>query len=132
MFRLFRSDDRFYVELSSIPHAGKGLFARRYLPAGSVMVYWGTITDSNSNSSYVYQNHRGQNIDAIAHLDCPARYINDGSVAGLRNNCTWSEDWHPLYPCVILTTDVEQGEEILINYGDDYWEYYYSQFFFFR
>ena len=123
MIKLFELDERFYVALSSLHGAGMGLFARKDVPRDSYLVYWGYRgSPLQKNNVYTYVTRTGVNVDAKDFLDCPARYLNDGGPSGVENNCVWEENLHPLFPCIRVVRHLEQGTELLVSYGPDYWE----------
>jgi SET domain-containing protein len=123
MITLFPEDDRVYLDISSLPGAGKGLFARRRIHKKSYLVYWGSLDESLSpGSTYTYVTKDGVNVNARQFKNCPARWINDGGPSGVPNNCVWEESFHPLFPCIRTSRDIEQGEELLVSYGPEYWE----------
>lgn len=125
------SDDRFYLDLSTIPDAGLGLFAKRDISIGEYMVYYGYIyskiekmnfSKGYKHSKYVYEKQDGTMIDCKEFYDCAARYINDGPQSGIQPNVKWVENNSTRYVLVVFTKNVRKGEEIFISYGSQYWQ----------
>ena len=119
------------VKKSTLPNAGKGLFTRKSIPAGTKIVeYKGTITrwkDVNHDegrNKYIYYINRNHVIDAAHHLNYLARYANDAlglaRVKGITNNATYKTEGLKAY--IFSTRDIPAGGEILVGYGKEYWD----------
>jgi len=119
------------VKESMLPAAGKGLFAKEFIPKGSRIVeYKGTITtwkevDSNDgDNGYIYYIKRDHVIDASRHTGALARYANDARglqrVKGITNNSEYVEDGGKVF--IESRKDIPAGAEILVEYGKDYWD----------
>ena len=116
---------------SGLPGAGKGLFAKAFIPKGMLIVeYKGKITtwkdvkhDDGSNG-YIYYVTRNHVIDARRHSSALARYANDargiGRVKGLVNNAEYVEIGNKVY--IKSTKDIAKGQEIFVAYGKEYWD----------
>ena len=119
------------VMKSNIPEAGKGLFAVRDLPSGTMFPYLGRILtqdqvdglygQGDSVASYVYKTRKGVCIDASGTQSCLARYINDTKGTNNEPNCRWVEHRNGKVS-VVTTRPVFKGEELYVDYGDSYWE----------
>lgn len=119
------------VKRSGLPGAGKGLFAKAFIPKGMLIVeYKGKITtwkdvkhDDGSNG-YIYYVTRNHVIDACRRQSALARYANDargiGRVKGLVNNAEYVEIGNKVY--IKSTKDIEKGQEIFVAYGKEYWD----------
>ena len=131
-----RRDFGLRVQKSTIPGAGKGLFAygRDGLPQGFNIPYTGDLielTPQVAGGPYVLQLRNDAGIDA-ARTNCGvARWVNDprGSVDArgrpLRENCKFvlhtQRDSSQRVGAVRTLRPVEKGEELLVKYGQDYW-----------
>jgi hypothetical protein len=99
------------------------------LPAGKYLgFYEGRIVTQCEIGAHGHSQHvleikqRGLLVDAAVPEEGNwARFMNDATYAGaarsMRNNCVFSEDGH------VLTTELLQpGDELLVEYGADYWK----------
>lgn len=113
---------RLYTDESTIPGAGFGLFAGERIKKGqNISRYWGRVVDMNesdNSSVYLLDLEDGRGIDAIDSMDCPARYANDARGEG--NNAQFVHS-SGVYIYMVATRDIEEGEEIFVDYGPDYW-----------
>lgn len=126
-------DDRLYVQCSTIPNAGKGLFARKIIRAGSFIgKYIGdVITDPlATDSDYLietlpYIDANGKRIEAAficgKRLDNKMRWINDPRYDKRRINARTVQT-HLGEVEVHSTRTIRYGEEILMSYGEAYWK----------
>ena len=116
------------VATSTIPNAGLGLFARRYIRSGTVLgQYEGKLLSIDeykraSNKDYMYQvNRKG----------CPTHYIDgmygnqlsrvNGAKANqsdLVNVCTYQANKKIFFRTV---RDIHPGQEVIQSYGGLYW-----------
>ena len=123
--------DHIVVKKSNLPNAGKGLFARHFIPKGTrIAEYKGRITtwkevkEDNSSNVYLYYMNRNHVIDARNHKKSKARYANDARglkrIKGFTNNAIYAENGGRVY--IESTKDITPGEEIFVNYGKEYWE----------
>lgn len=119
------------VKESTLPGAGKGLFAKDHIPAGSRIVEykgkittWKEVDDNDGNNGYIYYVKRHHVIDASRHSSALARYANDARglqrVKGLTNNAEYVEDGLKVY--IQSKKDIPAGAEILVEYGKEYWD----------
>lgn len=117
------------VRDSTIPNAGKGMFAARKLPAGKrlgeykgkrIPFHWANAPGTDS-SYYMYASEEPQDagvvIDGRA-LNNPMRWANHAPEP-LANAQAELEESGRIY--FRTTRPVKSGEEIFINYGEDYW-----------
>lgn len=119
------------VKRSGIPGAGKGLFTKKMIEKGTLIIeYIGTITtwkevdQEEGNNAYIYYVNRNYVIDASKHLKAMARYANDARglqrPKGFRNNSEYVKLAGKIY--IKASTDIEAGDEILVGYGKEYWD----------
>src|SRR5687768_8482462 len=114
------------VRKSQLPGAGKGLFAKEFIPKGSRIVEykgkittWKEVDGRDGNNGYIYYIKRSHVIDASSNSKSMARYANDANglhrVNGLRNNARYAEDGLKVY--IEAVRDIPAGAEILVDYG---------------
>jgi SET domain-containing protein len=118
------------VKRSTIPGSGKGLFTKKFIPKGTLIVeYKGRIStwkeaDINEGlNGYLFRVKASHTINAEPWTKALARYANDATgfkkIKGLRNNSIYVIDGLKVY--IESTRDIEPGEEILVAYGKEYW-----------
>ncbi|MCC7400234.1 MAG: SET domain-containing protein [Chitinophagaceae bacterium] len=121
---------RLVVKRSSLPGAGKGLFTKSLIPAGTRIVeYKGRITTwkevkaSESENNYIFYVNRNYVINAEPFKKLPGRYANDSrglrKIRGVRNNSVYVVVNGKVF--IEATRDIFPGEEIFVDYGRDYW-----------
>ena len=119
------------VKKSNLPGAGKGLFARNFIPKGThiaeykgKVTTWKKVKDDNGNNNYLYYMNRNHVIDARNYKKSKARYANDARglkrIKGFTNNAIYIENGDQVF--IESTKDIAPGEEILVSYGKEYWE----------
>ncbi len=120
-----------YVQKSTLPDAGDGLFTSKFIPKGTrIIEYKGKITtwkevdSQDGNNGYIYFVKRSHVIDASKTKSALARYANDArglkKITGLRNNAEYAEDGLRVY--IQSIRDIQPGEEIFVPYGKEYWQ----------
>lgn len=118
------------VRESGLPGAGKGLFAKTFIPSGTRIVEykgkittWKEVDDNDGNNGYIYYVKRDHVIDAAGHPKALARYANDARglqrVKGISNNSEYVEDGLRVF--IESRKDIQPGQEILVEYGTEYW-----------
>jgi SET domain-containing protein len=119
------------VKKSGLPFAGKGLFAREFIPKGTrILEYKGKITTwkdvehNDGDNRYIYYVKRHHVINAGRHTGSLARYVNDARglqrVKGISNNADYTEEGLRVY--IESSKDIPAGAEILVAYGKEYWD----------
>lgn len=128
----------FRIATSTIQGAGKGLIARKALRAGTRISYRGERMTpqavdqrypGNTLATYVYcfdnprHGNRRECVDARSTQAGLGRWVNDPHGTRKRPNAIWVHptDTDP-WPALMLTRDIRSGEEILAEYGDEYWD----------
>ena len=126
---ILRNADDFEVRFSSIPNIGKGLFAKtKIYREDTIGNYLGTVL--TDEQFYKDRKYYLGNYNVWVCKDCwiwgegkkanYVRYINHSSKrpnAELVTSVRWKK-------ARIRAIDIiNPGEEIFMNYGDDYWEY---------
>lgn len=119
------------VKGSTLPGAGKGLFAKAFIPKGSRIVEykgrittWGEVDGNDGHNGYIYYVKRNHVIDASRHTKALARYANDARglkrLKGLKNNADYVEEGLRVF--IESKKNINPGEEILVDYGKEYWD----------
>ena len=118
------------IKKSSIPNAGKGLFAARFLPADTRINYTGDrvpLASDKDGGAYFLEIKKGAAIDAARTNAGQGRWINDPRGSALNDNCEFvlhtPPGGKPRQACVRTLRPIEKGEEILVKYGASYWRY---------
>jgi len=119
-----------FVDKSSIPSAGKGLFTSRDIEKGELIIeYTGDITTweevrHDATNLYIYFVNDNYVINAKEHPQSIARYANDAhgltKVPGLHNNSRFVNINGKIF--IKSTKHIKAGSEILVDYGKSYWE----------
>lgn len=124
-------EDKVEIRESVLPGAGKGLFAKTFIPKGTRIVEykgkittWKDVDDNDGKNGYIYYVRKDHVIDASRHSSALARYANDARglsrVKGVRNNAVYTEEGLKVY--IESNKDIPAGEEILVEYGKEYWD----------
>lgn len=119
------------IKLSQLPNAGKGLFATEFIPKNTRIVEykgkittWKEVDDNDGNNGYIYYVKRHHVIDASGHPSALARYANDAKglqrVKGIKNNSEYVEEGLKVF--IEAKRDIPAGQEILVEYGKEYWD----------
>ena len=127
---VMRNKDLF-VRRSSLPNSGKGLFTRKDIPEGTLIVEykgkvsnWKNANHKDGKNPYIYYRSRNFVIDAAPFKNHPARYANDArgltKKRGLRNNAEYAEIGDKVF--IKANKDIPAGSEILVSYGKEYWD----------
>lgn len=122
------------IKNSTIPRAGKGLFAAADLPRGTRIPYKGEMMTrqqvderypGDELGEYVLCFGRGRNqrcVDARSTQSGLGRYANDNRGTRYRANARFQDPGRrERWPQIVLTRAVRKGEEIFVAYGGDYW-----------
>jgi len=119
-----------FVEESTIPGAGKGLFTNIDIPKGTRIVeYKGRRTTwkdvkNDSTNYYIYTINRNNVIDAQKTMSALARYANDAKgftrVKGITNNCVYVNEGNRAF--IEAMKNISAGSEIFVDYTQEYWK----------
>lgn len=123
--------DQLYISNSTLPDAGKGLFTKCFIAAGTrIIEYLGKITPwkevehREADNGYIMYVNRNHVINAKPYKKSLARYANDakgiGKVKGLHNNAVYITVNKRVF--IQAVRDIKPGEEILVDYGKEYWQ----------
>ena len=119
------------VKNSTIPGAGKGLFTKKPIPKGTLIIEykgkattWKDVDHDEGNNGYIYYLNRNFVLDAQNHKTALARYANDakgiGRVKGIANNSHYVSEGNRVF--IESLKDIPANSEILVSYGPEYWE----------
>jgi len=118
------------VKKSTLPGVGKGLFTKKIIPKGTRIVeYKGRITPwkelSGKNfNRYIFYVKRDHVINASPYKKAVARFANDAKgltkVKGIANNSSYEQEGLQIF--ITATKDIAAGDEILVDYGKEYWD----------
>ena len=119
------------VKNSTIPGAGKGLFTKKPIPKGTLIIEyigkastWKDVDHDGGNNGYIYYLNRNFVLDAQNHKKALARYANDakgiGRVKGVSNNSHYVSEGNRVF--IESLKDIPANSEILVSYGPEYWE----------
>ena len=124
-------EKQLYLKKSNLPGAGKGLFTKKDIPKGTVIVEykgrihtWADIKHEDGKNGYLYYINSKRVIDAKPFKKALARYANDARgwsrTKGLRNNSEYIEKDKRCF--IKSTRKIKAGEEIFVGYGKEYWD----------
>ena len=122
-----RSERGLRIQRSTVPNAGKGLFAARRLPAGTHIHYTGDVVplpDGRAGGVYYLQIRRDTAIDAARRNAGEGRWVNDSRGTHRAPNAkfvVYTPRGKPRTAAVRTLRPIRPGEEIFVAYGDDYW-----------
>ncbi|KAL7529930.1 hypothetical protein ACHAXR_004822 [Thalassiosira sp. AJA248-18] len=121
-------EDSLKVAPSTIPDAGKGLFATSHIPKGvNVCYYTGYRHHYQSqkrlkNREYILNLQNDGFVDPFPTKDVLARFINDPKNEDQCNvKFEYIEEPGIWYCPVVAQRDIAAGEEVFISYGPRYW-----------
>lgn len=122
--------EHLYIGRSNIPGSGKGLFTRIAIGKGDLVIeYTGRICKwddvrNDANNFYIYFVNEDYVIDAKNDHQSLARYVNDANgltkVKGLENNSMFVNLENRIF--IQATRNIAAHTEILVEYGEGYWE----------
>ncbi len=126
------------VKKSRLPNSGKGLFTDKLIKKDEIVVeYKGEIVTwaecekraNNDGGGYAFYITKKHCIDAFPTKDALGRYANDARglarVEGIRNNSKYDVRSKRCY--IVATRNIKAGEEILVHYGQAYWNVYRAE-----
>jgi len=119
------------VKKSTLPGTGKGLFTKTFIPKGAKIVEykgrigkWKNIEKNPGENKYIFYVKRNHVIDAKPFKKALARYANDArglkKIKGLVNNADYVEKGLRVF--IKAKKDIPAGNEILVDYGKEYWD----------
>jgi SET domain-containing protein len=121
------------VKRSTIPNAGKGLFTKKMILKGTLIVEyrgkrttWKDVDIDEGRNGYIYYINRNNVIDARLTPQHLARYANDAQgmikIKGITNNCRYITEMDTMRVYIEAVKDIPAGGEILVQYGKEYWD----------
>jgi SET domain-containing protein len=107
---------------SLIENAGYGVFTQDKIPNNTFIDrYEGDIKYFVKTGEYYFAINDNIGIDAFLYPRCYMAMINDAKGSIFSNNCDFKIDEKELIIEVWSIRDIKDGEELLINYGSEYW-----------
>lgn len=132
MITIEETDDRFYISESTIPNAGRGLFAKQSISKGDfleiigVAIKVGSIANTCTEYANKYKFAVNEKLEKIVVPMGYAGIINHTSDRSLQNvEIAYIKNRKLRNPAAgeavyLFIKDVEADEEIIGNYGDDW------------
>jgi SET domain-containing protein len=121
---------KLFVDNSTMPSAGKGLFASEDIKKGELIIeYTGEVTTweevrHDAENVYIYFVNEDYVINAKNNPEAIARYANDARgltrKKDLHNNSKFVKVDGRIF--IKATKLIKAGEEIFVAYGKDYWD----------
>ena len=125
------------VRVSNIEGAGIGLFATSLIKKGQRITKFSgspipTKVARKSKSKYLLYVNNKKSLDAAGPGHMVGRYMNEGSISGLKNNARFGASLRTYkckitgreYVSVFATRDIHPDEEVLCDYGKEIsWSY---------
>jgi hypothetical protein len=117
------------IQPSSIPNAGFGVFANVDIPANTFIDYYtGYLCRGLKGGKYFFAINDDIGVNAEAYPRCYMAMLNSNANSTFLTNCKFVvddniEDIDNEYSkkiSVWSTTDIQAGQELLIDYGKDY------------
>ena len=144
-----------YCKQSTIPNAGLGVFAKCFIPRGTVICeYEGDIVDDESfEKASAYEKDRtigcsdgisiiGRGIGAMINDIVDFREYPENVLVdilyhnfmpvheGKDHNCLFFHDPKRRFPDVVAVKNIEKDQEIFVKYGNHYWERKFDEEFY--
>ena len=124
-------EKQLYVKKSTIPNAGNGLYTKKAIPKGTIIVEykgrrstWAEVKDEDGKNGYIFYINRNNVIDGLPYKSALARYANDArglvKIKGLVNNADYIVKGTQAF--IESKKDIPAGSEIFVDYGKDYWK----------
>ncbi len=124
-------EKQLYLKKSLLPKAGKGLFTRKGISKGTLIVEykgrittWNEIKHEDGKNGYLYYVNSKRVINAQPYKKALARYANDARgwsrTEGLRNNAEYIEKDKRCF--IKSTRRILKDHEIFVTYGREYWD----------
>jgi len=124
-----------YVDKSSIPNSGFGIFSRSYIPKETYIDdYYGEIVETYFGGEYYFSLTDTLGINAINTPRCYMAMLNDASYKptskrklskfiehSYKNNCYFISDIENKRVKVYSLIDILPNTELFISYGENYW-----------
>jgi uncharacterized protein len=124
-------EKQLYVKKSTIPNSGKGLFTKKFIPKGTIIVEykgrrstWNEVKDEDGKNGYIFYINRNNVIDGLPDKKALARYANDArglvKIKGFNNNADYIVKGVKAF--IESKKDIPARSEIFVDYGKDYWK----------
>jgi uncharacterized protein len=127
---------RLKIDKSNIQEAGLGVFTLDFIPENTIIdEYVGNVIETMTPkyNRYYYElqsidleaNIPSIGIDAMGLPRCFMAMLNDATFeTNFETNCEFDENVETKKVYVASIRDIEPGEELFIEYGENYWNYY--------
>ena len=121
-------DECFYIDQSTLPEAGRGLFTKKAIKKGEIICYFdGDLIDEEeavkrdvgNRGHYFVQLASGKILDTY-HSESFARFVNDAKDKKINNGKIFSADCGNL-AYISSIKAIAPGSEIFVDYGEQYW-----------
>jgi uncharacterized protein len=115
------------IKKSTIPQAGKGLYAARDYQKGEVVArYTGDLIPLDhdggfAGSSYVLELSQVVGIDAARTNTAEGRMLNDARGSGMKTNTRFCCNQSAKTATIKATTGIKKGQELFVSYGRAFW-----------
>lgn len=120
-----------FIDKSTIPGAGKGLFTREAIKKGTRIIEykgrirtWKEVNEGTVFNAYIFYINDELVIDGKTYKKSLARYANDAKGLAKQkdivNNTEYTAEDGKVY--IDAIKNIPAGGEILVAYGKDYWD----------
>jgi len=118
---IYNANFKLEIKQSSIDCAGNGVFTLEPITNNTTIgEYIGEICESAQDSGrYCVETKSGKLIDAYLYPRTVMAMINDSHNSKFTNNCKLQV--YELKAEIVSTRDIEDNEELFLDYGDSYW-----------
>lgn len=112
-----------HIAPSTVPHGGQGVFAAHFFKPGDQITRCPTIRDDVFSFGGVLQNYYlTTNSSRVAQQGMlPLGYCAMANHDALNQNADFQFVNGDSEMVIVALKDIDKGQEVLINYGDDYW-----------
>jgi hypothetical protein len=121
----YYNNSKYKLEISQsyIIEAGLGVFTNEFIPANSFIDNYTGDYSSRCFSNYYFRIREGVGIDALDYPRCYMGMLNDSHGTTYSNNCKFVVDLEKDTVSVWSIKDIQEGEELYISYGSEYWSW---------
>jgi SET domain-containing protein len=118
-YKFYNKKDKLYINESTIPNSGKGVFTSKYISKGEIIekspiIIQDTIDFTGTIKNYLFSYNNDFNKAAVG-LGYSSLYNHSDN-----NNANWYTKDDNVY--IIALRDINENEEIFISYGASYWK----------
>jgi SET domain-containing protein len=118
-YKFYNKKDKLYINESTIPNSGKGVFTSKYITKDEIIekspiIVQDTIDFKGQIKDYLFSYNNDFNKAAVG-FGYTSLYNHSDN-----NNAYWYTKDDHVY--IIALRDINENEEIFISYGDPYWK----------